>query len=612
MAWYIKITAPDGSCIQTGGCTRADLPPADPFSAAQLTVVYSGDYATHGVETLATNPARLNCMAEAYWGSTRMFKGRVRSVTRDVATSTVTLMALDRLADLNSTRAGTDNGDATFLERMPTATISDKTLYPGPAEPDCEAPYYPAFGADCWAYFDDALPDTTLDANTALNSATLVTASTVDEGFPPRGFLSIQGGQLVYYDGYHPASVGGKYTFYNVQWEQCGTSGGANPILAGCHLGHARPFPINAAKPILLHGQYDAAPLWEDLHSGWYTVRPDAGRFDFKGDPTSAPWSYLAIRAWTYDVIDEQAVGRITVGSLVADLLEYSGTGGPGLAAGDYSITIDDIPLPYAEARLTSQQFTLPAIQALVGETVYSPYNSAYKAVFTYDAATDKYKLLPLAQAGTPDIYIGAATAVSESLSLDGYATGVSVQYNRASPSLISPTRMWHAAVGAPMRTRTGTTASNTEAIYWQVKDAEMARGWNADTDPGNNRFTYFLMDGNDATGWGAGLPGSSSTDDTLILFAWFGGTKQVERVRAVFDLRRVVYSGITVSVIGVTSYTPGTPPTVSGFVELSDLLTLTIGTGRAGITLQGQSGVVDRAMLGRRMPALPNAGRVN
>jgi hypothetical protein len=610
---YLKITSPDGLYIETGGSLSCSIPPADSFTAQSLNATYTSAWNVLGDESLATNPARLNSMAEYYWNSVCQFRGRVRGVSRvrtGNGTSTVTITAYSPMADLSMTAAGTDAGGETFLQRQAITTLTGKRLYPGVAEPDCEAPYFAAFGADAWAYHADSLPSALLNANTAIGSTELVTQSTADQGFPPRGYVCVSGGQLCYYDGYHPASVGGLYTFYNVAWGKMGTSGGANPATEDTPLYYAKPFPIAASTPPALQGEYDVTPLWEEIASGWYTVRAEEGRFDFKGDPTAAPFSYLAIHG-TFDVIDEQDASRVLVADLVADILEYTGESGPALSAADYSITIDDIPLP-KEVRLTSGSSTLAVLQGITSEVQASAYNSAYKIGFQYDAATGVFEMGKIAQATTPDVYIGAAISMSEALSIEGYGTAAKVQYNRAAPSLISPSRMWHPAVGDQIKpgSEYGVPIKNVQYIYYQQVDQEMAQGWNPDSTVSNNLHTQFLMDGNDSTGWGIGCAETAGAHDIDVIYAWFTAAQIVERVRLIIDFRRALIGEHSVTVYGLTSYTPGTPPTIGDYIKLSDALSITVGAQRSGMMEQGITGWVDRAVSGRLLAVRQGQGR--
>lgn len=616
-ALVLTLTSPDGVYVETGGVISLSLPPAESFNAQVLTATFTSNWNQNGDESLATNPTRLNSMATVDYNGTRAFKGRVRDISRTRnadGTSTVSITALSRLADLTGALAGTANGGTRFLERTPTATLTEKTLYPGVAEDDCEAPYFPAFGADTWAYNADSLPVAVLDVNTVVGASSLRTSSTTDQAFPPRGYLCIAAGQVVYYDGYHPnPAAGGKYTFYNLTWGLFGTSGGADPVTAGTELYFTKPFAINLQSAPILYGEYDATPLWEEIASGWYTVRASEGRFDFKGDPTAAPFSYLAIRA-TYDVIDEDHASRVLAGGVAADVLEYTGDGGAALSASDYSISIDDIPI--AEARATTTSSALATIQGLMADVAASPYNSAYKIVFQYFASDDTFRLFKLAQKGTPDVILAAAISIDETVSLDGYYTGITAQYNRVAPSLISPTRMWHAAIGAAICSG----GPNVSALYYQFQDREMAQGWQIDDGvAGNNAYTYYLMDGNDSTGWGIGAATTSGAEDVNLVYCYFrsvGGsrTHTVERVRVVLDLRRSMLSPITVRVLGLTTYSPGTPPTASGYVKLSDHLIMTFGAQKAGTMQAGLRGAVDRRasrMLdGQRIPWSPPAGK--
>jgi hypothetical protein len=449
-----------------------------------------------------------------------------------------------------------------------------------------------------------------LNADTAIGAGSLVTQSTVDQGFPPRGYLCIAAGQLCYYDGYHPDGAGGLYTFHNVQWGLMGTSGGADPVTEDTNLYYAKPFPIAATTPPVLYGEYDATPLYETIAPGWYTVRAEEGRFDFKGDPTAAPFSYLSLKG-TFDVIDEQDASRVLVNDLLADLLEYSGTGGPALTAADYSITLDNIPLP-KEVRLTSSTNTLAFMQALIAEIGDTPYNSAYKIGGQYDAATNTFCIAGIAQVTTPDVYIDAAISMSEALSMEGYCTAAKVQYNRAAPSLISPSRMWHPAVGEQIKpgSEYGVPIKDVQYIYYQQIDREMAQGWNSDDTVSNNLHTNYLMDGNDSTGWGIGCAEGAGASNIDVLYAWFTAAQIVERVRLVIDFRRALLGEHKVTVYGLSSFTPGSPPTIGNYIKLSDALSITVAAQRSGSTEQGVTGWVDRAVSGRLLGVRQGQGR--
>ncbi len=568
----LEVTDPTGTYTDVLVPLALSLPPADPFIAAVLTGSFIPQD-RHIAEDATGAAVVLEALATLKINGTNHHIGHIKSITRHQTAGggyAVDLKIPSLLADLTERYAGSGaSGHRIFAESTPDEARSEITFLEGESEADSPNPYYPTPSADTWMYGGGTgdTPATTTYEETVVGASALV-FETDQHSFPPRGYFSV-GGHWCYYDGLqrNPAK-GNRFTAYNVVWDLWGTSGD-DPVPADTAVNLCVPKPISTYETPVVEGQTSASPaVWEVLSPHWYTVREHDGRIDFHGDPTAAPFSYLAIRV-TYRTIEPTDGSAYMLDDFVTAVLTYDGDGGADVDSGSIDVSgVDDICIP--RARIEQTCSVLAAIQSACGDLELDQFNTADAIWFQYDPTDGKYYLSKLQQASTADVILNNVIDIVETLESTQLYGKAIVRYERPSPSLISPTRVWHPAVGEAVVDG----GPNVSAMHYMLNDRAMAQGWQGDTEAGNNVRSYLMMDGNDSTGCGIGVATSAGGHGWIYpYYAWFAAEDLIEHIRIVLDIRSALYSDLIIEVVGIQSYTPGTPPTATGIITLSDKL---------------------------------------
>lgn len=584
----ITLLKPDGTGSFTGkpNTLNCKLQTED---FGELVIDYNVSYSTL---TNAYENGKVTYVRNAGSNQT-LFVGKIIKVERgqDGGRQTIRVQCADLKASLDGTVAGADGSNLITVETEQIALANYGLTRDGiPATDDGFLRYFPDADTNSapdntspWVAITstDYAPLADFDGNVTDSATELLTDSTVDQGFPPRGILWTSASnyttnvEFIWYDGYAPdPGNSDKYKFYNCVR---GALGSTPSIKNSSYvIGLRQVKPLNLDVELTVEA-YDGSN-WQQLERGAWRPNNELGCFDFYGDLTASPYSYTDFR-YSASHFDVDAAGAVTLESLTQKIMEYAkANGGPGLTVTtDFTIDwprvwiLDDV----GNGRV---RHTRPFIDSLIAQ--YEPYTWVGRGLgYWFNPTNSKWEFKTYLQAGTADLDLSAIKPrrITEKYNTADAYSAVLVPFKPvgASLNLLSVDRSWHPAKGTSGH---GSNAVTVTALLYQYAEAANAAGWNRDTASSSTvQYNELVLNGNPTTG--AGLEFEDNPGTSLYAFDfWFPNvdTYEVGTVSFCVDFRSFLPPGTQCGVYlyGWEEYTPhATSPTRTGPKLLGSLL---------------------------------------
>lgn len=551
--------------------------------AASFSLQLIREFAVFSDESDATNP----CVPGAYILFVRdavtWFGGKIRKLDKDESTGKIVkINCLDDKFDIDGTLC-TSDGATKFEVSSPTVKLEDVPLVPlGVTDGmDADSPYpvYPAFSTAT------NTPDSTSPWIARSKSRTTKLAQLIANGSTLAPFKIVDGRQLQAPCFLHINSelmyIKQVYKSGGFWWVEPSERG----ALGSTGTAHANTSDVYQ-RVLKTISDFDAAPLLRRNPSSTlitaqeYDLKCTEGRFNFRNDPSS----YTAFFADEYYVFDQDAAGAHTLGSLVTQFLQVlKADGGPELTAGQIDTTeLDEIFVPRT---VIEDLRTAEAIDLLIDQAA-TLYGGDARQIIWFWSSREGKATFRSARQGSADHRFPHASQKRQGVDFTGVYSAVGIRHFSDEPSLLlSKDRFWHPTVGDQANhagSPGGGTTNLINAIMHQDFERQQAYGWQADSGTvSNNIYTEKLLDGDPSTGWGIRCAGRMWTAGApcYLLFAWFNQPQVIDYLYAVLDARLYIDDAVLVEIVGITSYTPGDPPTWSDPVGLGASFRLINGT---------------------------------